>query len=142
MWSIEEFGAVSGRRQVAALRPPISLNPKGVHGQGKLHFRFDAGLVLSGFYEEFRPFLTGSGSQTEIAVTHSKQRTAQFLTGSRIARKRLSNQSKFSPELVHGARVALHGWRLTVHGSRLLPATAFRYNAPCPNFSREARNSN
>jgi len=31
-------------------------------------------------------FLTGSGSQTELAVTHSKQTTATFLTGSRIAR--------------------------------------------------------
>src|SRR5208283_1043408 len=31
-------------------------------------------------------FLTGSGSQTEIAVTHSKQSTDEFLTGSRIAR--------------------------------------------------------
>lgn len=31
-------------------------------------------------------FLTGSGSQTEINVTHSKQRAGEFLTGSRIAR--------------------------------------------------------
>jgi hypothetical protein len=31
--------------------------------------------------------LTGSGSQTEIAVTHSKQSTDEFLTGSRIARR-------------------------------------------------------
>src|ERR1700689_442625 len=30
------------------------------------------------------PFLTGSGSQTEIAVTRSKQTRATFLTGSRI----------------------------------------------------------
>ena len=133
MWNTEKFGALSGRRQVAALRPPIFLNPKGVHGQGKLHFGFDTGLVLSGFYEEFRPFLTGSASQTEIAVTHSKQSIGAFLTGSRIARKRSSTQSKFSPEFVRGAQVA-------AHGSRLLPGTAFRYNAPCPNFSREARN--
>src|SRR5271156_2959236 len=31
-------------------------------------------------------FLTGSGSQTEFAVTHSKHTTAPFLTGSRFAR--------------------------------------------------------
>src|SRR5271154_12847 len=31
-------------------------------------------------------FLTGSGPQTESAVTHSKQTTAPFLTGSRFAR--------------------------------------------------------
>jgi hypothetical protein len=30
-------------------------------------------------------FLTGTDSQTEMAVTHSKQRTAQILTGARIA---------------------------------------------------------
>src|SRR5271156_3262169 len=30
-------------------------------------------------------FLTGSGLQTEMAVTHSKQTTGTFLTGSRIA---------------------------------------------------------
>jgi hypothetical protein len=29
------------------------------------------------------PFLTGSGSQTEFVVTHSKQRTGTFLTGAR-----------------------------------------------------------
>ena len=33
----------------------------------------------------FSPFLTGSASQTEMAVTHSKQTTETFLTGSRIA---------------------------------------------------------
>src|SRR5271156_2191480 len=71
------------------------------------------GLILTPENQRFLPFLTGSGSQTEIAVTYSKQRTAHILTGSRIARRRSSNQSKFSPEFVRGARVALHGWRLT-----------------------------
>ena len=32
-------------------------------------------------------FLTGSAPQTEFAVTHSKQKTATFLTGSRFARQ-------------------------------------------------------
>ena len=36
------------------------------------------------------PFLTGSASQTEIAVTPSKQTLATFLTGSRIAQQRLA----------------------------------------------------
>jgi hypothetical protein len=134
MWSTEKFGAVSGRRQAVVLRPPIFLNPKGVHGQGKLRFRFDAGLVLSGFYEEFRPFLTGSASQTEIDVTHSKQRTAPFLTGARTAIKLLSNWPKFSPDFFHGPQVAVHGSRLPLATSHSLLATVFRYNA------REARN--
>jgi len=90
-------------------------------------------LILTLENQQFLPFLTGSGSQVEIAVTYSKQRTAQFLTGSRIVRRRSSNQSKSSPKFVRRAQVA-------VHVSRLLPATAFRYNAPCPNFSREACN--
>ncbi len=70
-------------------------------------------------------FLTGSGSQTEIAVIYSKQRTAQILTGSRIARKRLSKQSKFSPKSVHGTPCEGHVSRLRVHGSRLSLATSF-----------------
>jgi hypothetical protein len=78
-------------------------------------------------------FLTGSASRVEITVTYSKQRTARILPGSRIARKRSSNQSKFTPDSVRGTRVA-------VHGSRLLLTAAFRYNAPGPIFSREARN--
>jgi hypothetical protein len=37
-------------------------------------------------------FLTGSASQTETAITHSKQTLASFLTGSRIARMRFGAQ--------------------------------------------------
>src|SRR5271156_6508055 len=44
--------------------------------------------LASGTYEDATPLLTGSGSQTEFAVTHSKQTTAPILTGSRIARRR------------------------------------------------------
>jgi hypothetical protein len=247
MWSIEKFGAVSGRRREVAVRPPIFLNPTGhsVFDEpfilsdfgaeprpsyvrlrrkcGKLnrqtpicrnhsksqktnnrdllkspknqipqrHNLPACGLILTPENQRFLPFLTGSALQTEIAVTHSKQRTAHILTGSRIARKRLSNQSKFSPEFVRGTRVTARGSRplptsnsprataflpgsalrveiavthskqrtaqilpgsriarrrslnqskfspefvrgaqVAVHGSRLLPATAFRYNAP------------
>jgi hypothetical protein len=36
--------------------------------------------------------LTGSASQTEITVTHSKQTLATFLTGSRIARMRFAER--------------------------------------------------
>ncbi len=39
-------------------------------------------------------FLTGSSSQTEIAVTHSKQMTGAFLTGARIARQPRRTSSK------------------------------------------------
>jgi hypothetical protein len=39
--------------------------------------------------------LIGSGMQTEFAVTHSKQTTASFLTGSRIVTKRLVSRTVF-----------------------------------------------
>ena len=43
-----------------------------------------------------RPFLTGSDSQTEFGVTHSKQTTEKFLTGARtaisVSRKHISNR--------------------------------------------------
>src|SRR6202050_1088515 len=114
MWSIEKFGAISGRRQVAALRPRIFLNPTG---RGKLnrqtplyrnhsksqktnnrdllkspknqilqhHTLRACGLISTVKNQQSLPFLTGSALQTEIAVTHSKQSLGSFLTGSRIA---------------------------------------------------------
>jgi hypothetical protein len=88
------------------------------------------GLILTLENLRFLSSLTGSGSQTEIAVTYSKQRTAQLLTGSRIAHKHSSTQSKFSPELVHGAPVAPDGPRLSLATSHSLLAAALRYNAP------------
>src|SRR5580704_6375781 len=142
MWNIEKFGAVSGRGRQATPRASIFLNPKGVHGQGKLHFGFDAGLLLSGFYEEFRPFLTGSAPQTEIDVTQSKQTTENFLTGARTPFKRSPNRPNFSPEFAHGTRVPVRRSRFPLATSHSPLATAVRYNAPCPNFSREARNLN
>jgi hypothetical protein len=49
--------------------PEFSLNaPEGTDSRGVLQF------------------LTGTGSQTEMAVTHSKQKERTFLTGTRIAR--------------------------------------------------------
>jgi hypothetical protein len=40
-------------------------------------------LTRSAFRERFLTLLTGSGSQTEFAVTHSKQKTEKILTGAR-----------------------------------------------------------
>jgi len=190
MWSTEKFGAVSGRRQQAAPRPPIFLSPTPRSGSARR-------LMLSGFCRLPSPFLPGSASQVEMAVTQSKQRrdpflpgsriacqpssklsqfslphlstgrlaicqpslvteflteTAShskttvthlkqtgetFLTGARIAHKRSSNCSKFSPEFVQEARVTVNGSRFPLAISHALAltnerplATAFRYNAP------------
>jgi hypothetical protein len=45
-----------------------------------------------------RPFLTGSAPQTELAVTHSKQTTGQFLTGARTHIKEFANPHSSDPE--------------------------------------------
>jgi hypothetical protein len=202
MWSTEKFGAVSGRRQQAALRPPIFLNPTPRFGLGTrltssgscpLLSRFLPGSVsrvemavtqskqrrgpfLPGSRIACKPssklsqfslpqlstgrlatchsslateFLTETASHSKTTVTNSKQTTETFLTGARIAHKLSSNYSKFSAELVQGARVAIHVSGLSPATSHSLArrnegplATAFRYNTPCPNFSREARNLN
>jgi hypothetical protein len=83
------------------------------------------------FDDGLSEFLPGTALQVEFDVTCSKQTAGQFLPGTRIGRECSSTRPNFAPESVHGTRV-------TAHGSRLLPATAFRYNAGCPNFSCEA----
>ena len=148
MWSIEKFGGVSSRGRQAALRPSTFSNPEGLRGRRMSHLGLIVGLFLNGFCEEFRPFLTGSAPQTKIDATLSKQTTKKFLTEARTPIKLSSNWPNFCPNFFHAPRVA-------DHGSRLLPATSlslaltqegslacrsFRYNAACPNFSREACN--
>ena len=49
--------------------------------------------------EQIAPFLTGSAPQTELAVTHSKQTTAPFLTGSKTAIKESRSRNQFAPTL-------------------------------------------
>jgi hypothetical protein len=44
------------------------------------------------------PFLTGSASQTEFDVTHSKQTTGEFLTGARTAIKVAQFRPEFEPK--------------------------------------------
>jgi hypothetical protein len=74
--------------------------------------------------QQFPPFQTGSALQTEIAVTHSKQSLGSFLPGSRIA------------PLSSTDRALAAASTLTFLSDR----RPIRYNAPGPNFSREARN--
>src|SRR5271154_6714140 len=47
-------------------------------------------------------FLTGSGSQTEFVVTHSKQTTATFLPGSRIVSRRFATSAGLFQEAGEG----------------------------------------
>src|SRR6204780_1964730 len=90
------------------------------------------------------PFLTGSGSQTEFAVTNSKQTTATFLPGSRI--DSLAFHSSHDPAAqattagrCQSARIekqnaglkapALHVNLRRRRNRRFTAATAFRYSA-------------
>jgi hypothetical protein len=72
-------------------------------------------------------FLTGSGSQTEIAVTHSKQMSGAFLTGARIVRQP-QHRSSETPEnprpLEVCPAVALH--ENAGRCSRAIPGAQFR----------------
>jgi hypothetical protein len=56
----------------------------------------------------FSPFLTGSASQTEMAVTHSKQTTETFLTGSRIACQSFKLSAEFQPATLCACRQIRH----------------------------------
>jgi hypothetical protein len=47
----------------------------------------------SAFRDAFFAFLPGSAQQVEFAVTHSKQSTATFLPGSRIARQAITSET-------------------------------------------------
>jgi hypothetical protein len=157
MWNAEKFGAVSSRVQQTTLRPsalprvpllgrssaaraithhcasPTNLFGGAQHAAPGTNAWRTSRNSSRGFRGRLSEFLPGTASQVEFDVSNSKQTAGQFLPGTRIAHKRSSTRPNFAPESVHGTRV-------TAHGSRLLPATAFRYNAGCPNFSREACN--
>jgi len=53
--------------------------------------------VLINILRRVLAFLTGSGSHSEFAVTHSKQTMARFLTGSRIGTTDSTCRCVFSP---------------------------------------------
>jgi hypothetical protein len=74
-----------GRASGCVLIPGVTNVHFGPFPTGSRKATFAMGLVLPS------PFLTGSASQTESSVTHSKQTTATFLTGSRIAQLAFSN---------------------------------------------------
>ena len=158
MWNAEKFDAVSSRGQQVTLHP--SALPQRVPLLGRSsatramrrHRASPTNLFVGaqhaapgtnawrtcrnssrGFRGRLSEFLPGTALQVEFDVTCSKQTAGQFLPGTRIGRECSSTRPNFAPESVHGTRV-------TAHGSRLLPATAFRYNAGCPNFSCEACN--
>ena len=80
---------ISAGLDTAAKHPAPSLPDSG---EGSAFSQF-----LVRIDRHFRPFLTGSGSQTEFDVTHSKQTTAQFLTGARTHIKESECRSGFSP---------------------------------------------
>ena len=95
-WTTKGSGSQSGKRlsRSAVAAPSISMRERTV-------------VLLRGPRNAApasrppAPFLTETGSQTETAVTHSKQTTGEFLTETRIACRRDLNfaprRSKFKP---------------------------------------------
>ena len=104
----------AGRRSFAAFLPGLPT----VFSEGLPRAFFAKGSACS------NTFLTGSGSQTEIAVTRSKQSTDEFLTGSRIARcafralQRDAHLRPFNPRVREGGRFAAAVSRSTGRGPR------------------------
>src|SRR6202046_344273 len=68
------------------------------------HFEFFSHFVPqpTGFNAASAPFLTGSGSQTEFDVTHSKQTTEKFLTGARMHIKDFDSSHHFRAQSCDG----------------------------------------
>ena len=82
----------------------------------KIKFRMPDNLQTSSFNRSafrpaFRPFLTGSASQTEFPVTHSRQTIQKFLTGARtqIRHNTISTlrTQKLAPAISHPDAVLL-----------------------------------
>jgi hypothetical protein len=121
MWSVEKLGAVRSRERVDTPLPPghsILAAPASLQLVLLRTQRLPTRHSSLACPDEGRAtgFLPGSALQVECDVTHSKQSIGQFLPGATTARQLSSNWRKFSPEFIHGPRVA-------PHGSRLLPAT-------------------
>jgi hypothetical protein len=87
-----QHGAGVGRRKTDARIPSVQ---RGLYAPAILPILNGFDLDPAKFDHHFRPFLTGSGSQTECDVTYSKQTTAPFLTGARTDIKRPGYRSIF-----------------------------------------------
>jgi dTMP kinase len=94
------------------------------------HFYLAKNLVVADArIEKFNAFLTGSAPQTEFDVTHSKQTTETFRTGTRTAIKRTDNEFPRSPHRPFRPAPRNTGrgpWRTTSNraASRPLPSLA------------------
>jgi hypothetical protein len=94
--------------------PAVAGLPRALFAKGSVRTSpFLTGLPRASFAKGsvcVTTFLTGFASQTEFAVTHSKQKTATFLTGSRFARQ----ASPTTSEIQRLARVNLRK-RYVIH---------------------------
>jgi hypothetical protein len=86
------YGGGVGRRKA---KPQPCLIPDSLAASTPLQISNGLNQAPMGTRYHFPAFLTGSCLRTEMAVTHSKQTTGTFLTGSRIARKRSRNNALF-----------------------------------------------
>jgi hypothetical protein len=88
------------------------------------------GLVFALKNQWFLSFLTGSASQTECDVTHSKQRTGSFLTGARTDVSRHQIIQDFRRNCTRGTRNVGHGARSRACSQFCPPAARFAIMPP------------
>jgi seryl-tRNA synthetase len=95
------------------------------------HFEFSSHFVPQprGFNAAVAPFLTGSGSQTEFDVTHSKQTTEKFLTGARMHIKDFNFSHDSAAQAAPEVRSLSPLCRPGIRKRCFTADTAFRYSA-------------
>jgi hypothetical protein len=81
--------------------------------------------VLINVHRRVLAFLTGSGSHSEFAVTHSKQTVALFLTGSRIGTAHSMRRGVSSPLFARSIQSALQNPRTSLQILPRIPAEIF-----------------
>ena len=88
------YGGGVGRRKA---KPQPCLIPDSLAASTPLQISNGLNQAPMGTRYHVPAFLTGSCLRTEMAVTHSKQTTGTFLTGSRIARHRALSARNSQP---------------------------------------------
>jgi hypothetical protein len=111
-------GASPSLRVTTPVVPPAPL--PALHAPTSSKIPSSTTLTACAIRDGFRPFLTGSAPQTEFVVTHSKQRTGNFLTGARTAIKLFIIRQPRTQEFTRRGgreRYHFHGFNTFLPGS-------------------------
>jgi hypothetical protein len=91
------IGNALSNRELRLLEPRLSHRKQTIAPRSNRELSTNRCRVNSHAVIPVPTFLTETASHSEMAVTHSKQRTATFLTGARIDTKRLVSRTVFHP---------------------------------------------